>query len=216
MDISFLGHSCFLLKGRDTKVVTDPYGSEVGWQQSKVEADIVTVSHEHKDHNDLSKVEGEPMVIAGPGEYEIKGVSVTGISVFHDDEQGKERGKNTIYAIDIDGLRVCHMGDLGHKLNDKQLDLLDGIDVLMMPVGGFYTVDPKQAAAMIKQISPIVLLPMHFKDKGMKASFDKLITLDKFLQMMDGDGNVVKESKLSLKKTELTEEEMKIVILERK
>ena len=216
MEILFLGHSCFLLKGRDAKVITDPYGSGVGWQQSKVEGDIVTVSHEHKDHNDLSRVGGEPMVIAGPGEYEIKGVSVTGISVFHDDEQGKERGKNTIYTIDIDGLRVCHMGDLGHKLNDKQLDLLDGVDVLMMPVGGFYTLNPREAAAMIKQISPTILLPMHFKDKGMKESFDKLITLDKFLQMMDGDGNVIKESKLSLKKAELTEEEMKIVILERK
>jgi L-ascorbate metabolism protein UlaG (beta-lactamase superfamily) len=214
MEINFLGHACFLLRGRKVRVLTDPFGQSIGLRQRKVKADIVTLSHQHDDHNDLSRVEGEPMVIQGPGEYEIKEVSILGISTYHDEEEGKLRGKNTIYVIDIDDLRVCHLGDLGHELSQQQLDQLDGVDVLLVPVGGFYTLEAKKALEIIKQIGPTIVIPMHFKTKGMTAAFDKLISVDEFLQLA-GINGVRKEKSLSLKKTELPEE-MEIVLLERK
>lgn len=195
-------------------MVTDPYGEAVGFKQTMVKTDMVTISHQHDDHNDLSQIEGEPMVISGPGEYEIKGVSITGTTSYHDQKKGKERGKNIIYTIDIDELRICHLGDLGHVLSEKQLSLLDGVDVLLAPVGGFYTLNPKEAVEVIKQIGPAIVIPMHYRVSGMKPSFGKITTLEKFLQVADGDKHR-QEKKLSIKKPDLPEE-MEIVLLERK
>ena len=213
MEITYYGHSCFLIKGKKTRVVTDPFGEAVGFKQTKVQADIVTVSHEHADHNDLSQVEGEPMVIRGPGEYEIKGVSIMGIASYHDKEQGKKRGQNTIYTIDMGELRVCHLGDLGCVLSESQLNLLDGVDVLLAPVGGVYTLNPEEAMEVIKQVGPAIVVPMHYRVPGMKPTFDKIATLKEFLQAADGDKHR-REKKLSIKKPDLPEE-MEIVLLER-
>jgi L-ascorbate metabolism protein UlaG (beta-lactamase superfamily) len=214
MDITYLGHACFLLRGRKAKVVTDPFGSDVGYKQSLAKPDVVTISHDHQDHSDLSRIEGEPMVIRGPGEYEICGVSITGIASFHDQQQGKERGQNTIYLIDIDEVRVCHLGDLGQDLTEKQLAQLVGIDVLLVPVGGKVSLGPKEALEVIKQLGPAIVIPMHFRTEGMTKDYDKLLPVKDFLELADGE-KCRQEKKLSIKKLDLPEE-MEIVLLERK
>ena len=135
MDIFYLGHSSFKLKGKHGSIITDPFDSKkVGLKYSSNEADIVSISHEHEDHNAVSAIKGEPKVISGPGEYEIKGISILGFSSFHDSKNGEERGKNTIYVFEIDTVRICHLGDLGQKLSDSLIESLGDIDVLMIPV----------------------------------------------------------------------------------
>jgi len=214
MEISYLGHASFLLRHKSVRLLCDPFDKRVGFSQAKIKVEIVTISHDHHDHSERGMLEGEPMVIEGPGEYEIKEVSITGIASWHDDKKGELRGKNTIYTIDMDELRLCHLGDLGHKLNDKQLDLMDGVDVLMIPVGGNYTLGPKEALEVIKQIGPSVVLPMHYKTKEHnQKAFGKLVTVDKFLKQADLKAK--KEKKLTLKKLDLPEE-MEIVVLERR
>jgi len=214
MEISYLGHASFLLRYKSVRLVCDPFDKQVGFSQAKVKVEIVTISHDHSDHSERGMIEGEPMVIEGPGEYEIKGVSVTGITSWHDGKQGSLRGKNTIYTIDMDELRLCHLGDLGHKLDDKQLDLMDGVDVLMIPVGGFYSLGPKEALEVIKQIGPSIVIPMHYKTKEHnQKAFGKLVTVDEFLKQ--AGLKTRKEKKLTLKKLDLPEE-MEIVVLERR
>jgi len=216
MDISYLGHSSFKLKGRSAALVTDPFNPErVGIKFPKVEADIVTVSHEHEDHNMVSRIEGAKMVIEEPGEYELLGVSIIGIPSFHDDVGGKLRGENTIYVIEMDGLRVAHLGDLGHKLNDKTVDAMGDIDILMIPVGGVYTIGPKIAADIVREFEPGVTIPMHYKVEGLNPEvFSKFSKVDEFLTEVGYD--VEKLEKLSIKKELLNEEELKVVVLERK
>ncbi len=212
MEITHLGHSCFLLKTKTARVVCDPFGKSVGFKQAKINADIVTISHDHDDHNDLSFVVGEPMIINGPGEYEIKGVSITGIACFHDEKKGKDRGKNIIYVFDVDELRVAHLGDLGHKLSDKELEIMDGVDVLMVPIGGEFTINSKIAKEVIKQVSPSVVVPMHYKTKEHNKKFSKLTTLKDFTKEMEIEAK--KEKKLKIKKLDLPEE-MELVILDK-
>lgn len=214
MEIIYLGHASFLLRYKSVRVVCDPFGKEVGFSLAKVKADIVTVSHEHDDHNQLSGVEGEPMVVKGPGEYEIKEVSITGIQTFHDNKEGALRGKNTIYTIDMAELRLGHLGDLGHKLEEKHLSLMDGVDILMIPVGGVYSLDPERAMEVVKQIGPSIVIPMHFKTREHdKKIFGKLATLEEFKKRTGME--VRREKKLMVKKLDLPEE-MEIVVLERK
>lgn len=190
MDITYLGHSCFKLKGKDAVVVTDPYSKDVGFSMPSVTAEIVTVSHDHTDHNAISLVKGttrraEPFVISAPGEYEIAGTSVFGVPSFHDDEMGIKRGKNVMYVIHIDGISIAHLGDLGHGLTDKQLEELDGVDVLLCPVGGMYTIDPKKAVEVIAQIQPSYVIPMHYKtEKHSEATYGAVSSLSDFLSAM--------------------------------
>ncbi len=213
MEIIYLGHSSFLFKYKDVRVVCDPVGKQVGFNQARVRADVVTISHDqHDDHDDLSLVEGEPMIINGPGEYEIKEVGITGISSFHDNKEGKERGKNTIYVFDIDELRICHLGDLGHQLTDGQLKTMDGVDVLLVPVGGEYTINPEEAKKVISQVGPSVVIPMHFKTKEHNKNFGSLATAEDFVKEIGMEER--KETKLKIKKLDLPEE-MELVVLSR-
>ncbi|MDO8672762.1 MAG: MBL fold metallo-hydrolase, partial [Dehalococcoidia bacterium] len=131
MEITCLGHACFRIKGSDATIVTDPYNESVGYTLGMPTADIVTVSHSHGDHSYVQGVSGSPQVVEGPGEFQIAGVRFTGISTFHDDEGGAKRGQNTVYVIEIDGLKVCHLGDLGHIPTAQQIEQLNGVDVLM-------------------------------------------------------------------------------------
>lgn len=215
MEISYLGHSSFKIKGKNASVVTDPFlSSMVGFKFPKVEADMVTVSHFHKDHNFVEGVGGEPFVIDAPGEYEIKGVSVFGFPSFHDKVSGKERGVNTIYVIEVDGLRICHLGDLGTELSAKILEEINGVDILMIPVGGVYTLDPKEAITVIGQIEPLIILPMHFKAQGMTKDYDGLSTVKDFIGQMGTTGTE------NLDKLVITKDKMptetKVVILKKK
>ncbi|MBI4029181.1 MAG: MBL fold metallo-hydrolase [Candidatus Blackburnbacteria bacterium] len=168
MDIAWLGHSSFRIKGKSASIVTDPFDPSVGLKFPKVEADIVTVSHAHQDHNRADLVGGSPKVVSGPGEYEIKEVSIFGIPTYHDLKNGQERGSNTVYTISMDGMHLCHLGDLGHKLTQDQLGEIGNIDILFVPVGGVYTIDAQLAVEVVTAIEPKVIIPMHYKLPGLK------------------------------------------------
>ena len=211
MEISCLGHASFKIKGKTATIVTDPFDEYVGYKFPKTKADIVTISHNHKDHNRKNLVSEVKKVIDGPGEYEVSGVSIIGFSTFHDEKKGRLRGKNTVYVFEIDGARVVHLGDLGHKLNEKQLEFLGDVDVLMIPIGGEYTIDSQTAAGAVRDIEPKIVIPMHYWVKGMnKDAFGKLAGIDSFISEVGLPTE--KLEKLIVKKG-LTEEEQRVVHL---
>jgi L-ascorbate metabolism protein UlaG (beta-lactamase superfamily) len=215
MEIRYLGHSSFLLKGKTVSVVCDPYASEsVGLKFPKhIAADAVTVSHDHPDHNAIEAVEGNPFIIRGPGEFEIKGVSFIGMSTFHDNEKGIKRGKNIVYRIEIDGLSIVHLGDLGHPLSTAEIENLDGVDILLIPVGGFYTIDAATAENVINEIEPSIVIPMHYKRPELvQSTFGEMTDLVHFLKEA-GKEEIVPQAKLSITKEKLPAE-MQIVVLE--
>ncbi len=215
MEITYLGHSSFKLRGKTVTVVTDPYDSEfVGLKFPKTQADIVTVSHQHNDHNFTSAVEGGPFIISEPGEYEIKGVSVFGYPSFHDEKSGELRGKNIVYLIEIDGLKICHLGDLGGNLSRNIMEEIGTMDVLMVPVGGIVTLGLNETTEFIRQAEPKIVLPMHFKTEGLEKTFDELSSLNDFLTKFGVD-NPEKMDKLTIAKDKLPEE-TKVILLERK
>ncbi len=214
MEISFLGHSSFKIKGKDVTVVTDPFDpKETGFEFPKVEADIVTVSHEHTDHNFVKGVKGEPFVISGPGEYEVKGVRVFGIKAFHDNKKGAERGRIVLYLIEMDDLSLVHLGDLGHKLEHDQVEELNAVDILMVPVGGIYTINAETAAEVVAQLEPKIVVPMHYQIPELTGLSKKLDPVEKFLEQM-GEENVRREKKLKITKSNLPED-TEVVVLER-
>jgi L-ascorbate metabolism protein UlaG (beta-lactamase superfamily) len=215
MEIVYLGHSSFKLSGKNTKLITDPFDSSmVGIKYPKVEADIVTISHHHNDHDKSEQVSEVKKIVDGPGEYEIGGVSIIGISSFHDDKKGAERGKNTIYLIEMDGLKILHLGDLGHLLTDKEKSEIGNIDVMFVPVGGEYTIDAKTAFEIVKSISPKVVIPMHYKLDGAKegGTSSKLSAVDEFLTI--SGLAVEKMPKLSIKPDTFPADEIKVVVLD--
>ncbi len=218
MDITYLGHSSFKLRGKGASVVIDPFDSGmVGLPFPKVSADIVLVSHDHKDHNALDRVTGtqtrpEPFTIVSPGEYEVQGVSVFGITSYHDNKEGETRGKNTIFVIHIDDLVIAHLGDLGHKLSQKQIEDIGNVDVVLVPVGGKVTLNSAEAAEVVEQLEPVIVVPMHYKQAGMKETFNDLAGVDSFLKEM-GAENARREKKLTLVKSALPEDR-EIVVME--
>jgi L-ascorbate metabolism protein UlaG (beta-lactamase superfamily) len=220
MDIYWLGHASFLFKGKTAKVVTDPFDPEMlGLKYPLQEADIVTISHQHGDHNALDRVKNlsgeQPLVISGPGEYESKGISIFGVASYHDEEKGQKRGKNTIYVFDIDGVKICHLGDLGHKLDESQLKEIANIDVLLVPVGGFYTIDAPQAAEVVAQTEPLIVIPMHYKSPEMKApDFDQVAGVEPFLKTM-GVETTEPQSKVTVVKDGLPEQ-TQVIVMERR
>lgn len=215
MDITYLGHSSFRIKGKDAALVTDPYDKYIGLKFPSVEADIVTISHQHEDHNQAELVSGDKKVVDGPGEYEIKGVSIIGFPSFHDDKKGEERGKNTIYVIEMDGFRLAHLGDLGHPLSDELVAEIGDIDILMIPVGGKFTIDSAQAVSVVQAIEPSITIPMHYQVPGLDPkTFSELESVEKFLKEVGITTEVL--PKLSVKREDIIPEAQKIVVLERK
>src|SRR3990167_4997703 len=204
MEITFFGQACFKLKGKTTTVVTDPYDPEfVGLKLPKTEADIVTISHDHQDHNNPKGVEGTPFIITKPGEYEIKGTSVVGVKSWHDSKEGSERGSNTLYNLTIDEMNVCHLGDLGQKeLTQSQVEILGTVDILLIPVGSVYTIDASTAAKITAQLEPKIIIPMHYLLPGLKFALDPV---EKFLKEM-GQEEVNREVKLVITPDRLPEE----------
>lgn len=181
MDITWLGHSCFRIKGKEATVVTDPCHPDLGYPLSKLHADIVTVSHAHPGHSYVDAVEGEFKAVRGPGEYELKGVFITGIATFHDKSQGSERGKNTAYLLEIDGVTLCHLGDIGHALSSGMEEELGDVGVLLLPIGGVNTIDSSVAAEIVRSLAPKIVIPMHYKTTALTRELE---TLDKFLKKM--------------------------------
>ncbi len=168
MKIKWLGHASFLVTSdTGTKIITDPYKPDerLKYGEIKESADIVTVSHEHGDHNNVAAVKGNPKAVKGAGTVEVKRIQFKGIPTYHDAEGGKQRGPNTIFCFEVDGIRVCHLGDLGHQLSDKEVAELGKVDILLTPVGGFYTIDAKVATEVCSKLSPKVIIPMHYQNE---------------------------------------------------
>ncbi len=210
-EITWLGHACFRLKSKDATIIADPYDRSLGLGTMNQKADIVTISHDNPHHNAAAAVKGEPFVINGPGEYEVRGVFVTGVWSFADDKGGKERGRNVIFLYHFDDLVVCHLGSLGHTLNSHQVEAIGDVDVLLVPVGGFTTLTASKASEVISQLEPRIVVPMHYST-GREAL--ELDTLDKFTKEM-GLKEWTPQDKLSTKKSDL-DETTRVVVLEAK
>ena len=181
MEITWYGQSCFRLRDYGRAVVTDPYNPEIGLRVPRVTASLVTVSHDHNDHNHVQALRGSPYVVAGPGEYEIGGIFVVGIATFHDDRGGAERGPNTAYLIEFDDLTVCHLGDLGHIPSQEQIEQFNDVDILLIPVGGRSTLSGARAAEVVNLIEPRIVIPMHYRIPGLAQQSD---TATRFLSEM--------------------------------
>ncbi len=181
MKIKWLGHASFLITSNTgTKIITDPYTTTptITYGEIKESADIVTVSHGHGDHSNVAAVRGNPKVVRETAK--VKGIEFKGISTYHDDVEGQKRGKNTIFCFEVDGIVVCHLGDLGHPLSDKQVNGLGSVDILLIPVGGNYTIDARVATEVCNKLAPKVIVPMHYQNERC-ASFP-VAGVDEFLQ----------------------------------
>ncbi len=199
MEISWLGHSCFRLRGRQATVITDPYSPELGYSLGKPSARIVTVSHQHPGHSYVQGIGGDPKLITGPGEYEVSGILIIGVATFHDAEKGSQRGKNTIYLMEIDEVSVCHLGDLGHMLTAEQMEELEDVDILLIPVGGLSTINASVAAEVMRQLEPKVVIPMHYKTEALAWELEPV---EKFLKET-GVEQVTPQPKLSFNRSSL-------------
>jgi L-ascorbate metabolism protein UlaG (beta-lactamase superfamily) len=206
MEVTWYGHAAFLITtGQGIKIITDPYkpGGSIAYQAIPDEADIVTVSHDHTDHNYVEGLPGKPQVIKGAGRHEIRGVVVEGIASYHDDTGGSQRGHNTIFTIDADGIRICHLGDLGHVLSDEEVQRIAQVDVLCIPVGGVFTIGPQEATTVADQLQPRLIFPIHVKTEKCALPIEPV---DAFLQ---GKGEV---QKLDTSTFSFTKEELEVVL----
>ena len=217
MQIQWFGQSYFKIQtknnGDEVIIATDPYEkSWVGLNPPKTQADIITISHDHGDHNNIGAIKGEPFIITTPGEYETKGAFIYGIPAWHDDKDGQERGNNVMYRINSENINIIHLGDLGQKLTDDQIDRLGDVDILLIPIGGASTIDAKIANEIISELEPRIVIPMHYQIPGLKLKGDKkLDSIDKFLK----ESGLVPEKtdKLKISKKDLPAEETKLIIL---
>ncbi len=209
MEITWLGHSCFRLKGKEAILITDPYDGSIGYSLGKPKANIVTSSHPHPGHSFVVGVGGQPRVVRGPGEYEIASVFIYGISTFHDNEGGRRWGKNTVYLIEMDEVTICHLGDLGHVLSSEQVEEMSGVDVLLVPVGGLSTIDAAAAAEMVRLLQPRMVIPMHFKTDVVSFNLEPV---ENFLKEI-GLKQASPQPKVVIAKTSLPEE-MQVVVLD--
>ena len=213
MVIEWLGHSCFKINTENgITILFDPYDYTVGYPQQDVKANIVIISHDHYDHSDLSHVHGDYSVINKPGSYEYDGLTIEGIKTWHDCEQGQERGENMVSLLSIDGINLCHMGDIGCIPSDDVIQKLEAVDVLMIPVGGNYTIDAQEALEICEKLSPNIIIPMHFKTP---VSTLNISPLDDFLEAAGREYDVSHHGKcyLNVDKTSL-KKRTRIVVME--
>ena len=211
MEITWYGQSCFRIRERGCTVLTDPYSPDIGLRVPRLTATIITVSHQHEDHNNTKAVRGSAYVIHGPGEYEVGGVFVIGVPTFHDTKGGQERGKNTAYVIEMGDFRLCHLGDLGHVPSQEQIEQFSDMDVLFVPVGGRSTLTGARAAEVVTLLEPKLVIPMHYKVPQISANLD---TAKRFLREMAVDAPEKAES-LKIDKRSLGEN-TQVVLLELK
>ena len=216
MNIIWHGQSFFEINTKDTKneelkIAIDPFDKSIGLKIPKVEAQILLITHNHSDHSNKKAINGNPFLIESPGEYETKGVYVKGVQGFHDDSQGKEKGKVVFYIIEVENIKICHLSDIGQKeLTSEQIDQIGNIDILMIPVGGVYTLDAKQAANIISQIEPKIVIPMHYQVPNLNL---KLNSLDQFLKEI-GSPNAEPQKKFKIKISDIPKETMQTVVFE--
>ena len=187
MKVKWLGHAAFVITTADgTKILTDPYkpggyDGAVGYGPITEKVDVVTVSHDHEDHNDTDGLTGSFEVVKGCGSSQAKGIRIQGFGCFHDGSKGSERGDNTIFVIEADGIRVCHLGDLGHPLTAAEIKEIGRVDVLLVPVGGHFTIDAREAAQVADAMRARVIIPMHFKTESLGFP---IAPVDEFLNEM--------------------------------
>ncbi len=211
MEIIWRGHAFFEILTKAKKIAIDPFSEKIGLKAPKIKTDILLITHDHYDHNEKKIISGDYFLINCAGEYEIGGIFIYGIESFHDNSEGKERGKNIMYVIEAEGLRICHMGDFGQKeLTQQQKEKLLPIHILMIPVGGVYTIGPKEAVQIINEIEPKIVIPMHCFVEGLNI---KLERVDQFLKAF-GEKRISPIESLKIKKGELLPETTKVVLLE--
>ncbi len=208
MEITWLGHSCFRIRGKDATIVTDPYDRSLGYVMGKPTASIVTVSHHHPDHDCVAMVGGKPKIVDRPGEYEISDVIITGIPSFHDNQRGALRGKNTAFLIELDEMTLCHLGDLGHVPSSEQVEEMSDVDILLTPVGGVSTINAAAAAETVSLVQPKIVVPMHFKTEVVRRELEPL---DRFLKEM-GLKNVTTQPRLTVVRTGLPAQTQVVIL----
>jgi L-ascorbate metabolism protein UlaG (beta-lactamase superfamily) len=173
MRIKWLGHSCFKITSKTgIRILTDPFDDNVGYKIPAVETDIITISHGHYDHNFTDCVKGNFEVLNKVGNFNVKDIPITGIHTFHDAEQGEKRGNNIVYIFELDGMKLCHLGDLGHELSPSQIEMIGEIDILLIPVGGIYTINFEEAIKVVQQLNPHIVIPMHYKTTAVKFNLE--------------------------------------------
>lgn len=197
MKIRWFGHACFLIETEKIRIVSDPFNEGVGYPIFKGTADLVTISHDHWDHNAAQLVDGNPLIVTEPGNFLYEDIHINGIASFHDKAQGKKRGTNIIFKISVDGMNLVHLGDLGHVLTREQIEEIGPTDILFMPVGGNYTVDAKEAFEITGQLKPKIVIPMHFKTPVISFDIDPV---EAFTCQFD---QIVKKPFLQVSKSEL-------------
>lgn len=210
MNITWHGQANYTIKGSQTTIVIDPFAG-IGLTEPKLSADILLISHGHKDHSNAEGVSGDPYVIDVAGEYESHGVMVEGIPTYHDDKQGAERGPNIVFSVIVDGFHLVHCGDLGHQLDDPTLERIGNVDILFIPVGGQYTIDAKTAVEVVKKIQPRVTIPMHYKVPGLTLS-KELDPVDAFLKEAGQTPQNLETPTWKIKRVDLPEEESQIIV----
>lgn len=207
-EITWQGHACFRLRGKEATIVTDPFDRGLGLEVPHPRADIVSISRDVPFHNAIQVLKGEPRVLRAPGEYEVKGVFVTGVGTFADAKKGAERGKNTIFVYEVDDLIICHLGCLGHTLSAAQVEALSNVSVLLVPVGDPETLDPARAVEVIAQIEPPIVIPMMYRTGPETLPLDPI---DRFAKEM-GLKDWQPQERLVLKSTDLPETTQVVVL----
>lgn len=212
MDIAYLGHSSFFIKTKSATILTDPFAEKmVGIPFPSKKADIVTVSHSHEDHSDVQSVKGDPFVIDWPGEFEKLGVRITGFSTFHDDEKGAKRGPNTMYKIEAEQISILHCGDLGHILEEELVEEIGDVDIIMIPTGGLYTIDAKQASKVVKEVDPAIIIPMHYNHDSLdQKTFGELEPVKTFIEELGNGAETV--DTISVKQSDIDHEETRLIV----
>ncbi len=209
MEITWFGHACFRLRGREATLITDPFDRSLGLTLGRQSADIVTISHDSPHHAAAEAISGSPRVLRGPGEYEVKGVMVTGVATPGEREAGGRHARNTAYAITIDDVVICHLGDLGKPLTPDQIEALKDPDVLLIPVGGHCTIGPAEVTEVISQLEPKLVVPMHYALPGLRVMLEPI---DRFAREM-GLEETRPQPRLSVTRSSVPEEAT-VVILE--
>jgi L-ascorbate metabolism protein UlaG (beta-lactamase superfamily) len=213
MEITYIAHSCFKIKTKNQTIVIDPYNPDfTGYKLPKMSPDILLITHAHDDHNFKEGTVEAKLVIESPGEYEKDDVYITGIKTFHDDKKGAERGINTIYTIEAEGITLLHLGDLGHTLEEATISELPSVDILFIPVGGTYTIDGETAAKVIASIEPGIVIPMHYQTANATKLSAELHKVDKFLEEM-GVENATPQEVLKVSKKSDIPNDTEVIVL---
>ena len=212
MKLQWLGHSSFRLEeSTGTSVVTDPYHSYIGIEMPGVTADVVTVSHKHDDHNNVEIIKGNPMIIDTVGSFDVKGIGILGIETYHDEVEGEKRGKNLIYKYRIDGIDVCHMGDIGEECTPELAEAIGPVNILLLPVGGEYTIDAETAKDYVDKLMPDMVIPMHYRTRGVDLDIDKV---DGFLRLFEDEViEEVEDDTIEITRSQFDGEFTRVIVL---